>query len=149
MYRRNFLELTLALPVVFAGTGAVAGHPPVYAENGIAIRGADPVAYFRGMGAVAGVISERVMWRGATWLFADREHREMFEGDPRRFAPRFGGYCAYTLSQGALAPSDPRAFALHANRLYLLSSLHERAAWREDLMQNIRLAERHWPAALD
>ena len=149
MHRRTFLELTLALPVLFAGTGAVAGHPPVYAENGIAIRGADSVAYFQGMGAVAGSISERVMWRGATWLFANRKHREMFEGDPRRFAPRFGGYCAYTLSQGILAPSDPRAYAVHGGRLYLLSSLKERKTWQENLAKNISLAERHWPAALD
>ena len=149
MHRRNFLELTLALPVLFAGTAAVAGHPPVYAENGIAIRGADPVAYFRGMGAVAGSISERVMWRGATWLFAARKHREMFEGDPRRFAPRFGGYCAYTLSQGSLAPSDPRAYALHGDRLYLLSSLQKRETWSKNLAQNIRVAGRHWPTALD
>ncbi len=148
MHRRSFINMALAVPLISFGERALAGRAPVFAENGIAIRGADPVAYFRGMGAVAGSISERVMWRGATWLFSSREHREMFEGDPRRFAPRFGGYCAYTLSQGALAPSDPRAYAVHSGRLYLMHSMTKREAWRQDHATNIKLAERHWPGAL-
>lgn len=148
MNRRTFVTLSAALPSLLCGTRAVAGYAPVNAENGIAIGGADTVAYFQGMGAVAGSISERVMWRGATWLFVSRQHREMFERDPKRFAPRFGGYCAYTLSQGSLAPGDPRAFALHQGRLYLIHSPSMMAAWKAELIQNIRLAETHWPAAL-
>lgn len=149
MQRRSFLIMALSLPVLSLATEAGAGSAPVFAENGIAIRGADPVAYFRGMGPVAGTISERVMWRGATWLFASREHREMFEGDPRHFAPRFGGYCAYTLSQGGLAPSDPRAYAIHRERLYLMRSLDLRDTWKQNFARYIIMAERHWPRALD
>ncbi len=104
MDRRRFLSLAAAGAVV-AGSGPVfAGPAPVFAVNGVAIRGADPVAYFRGQGAVAGSATESVIWRGAAWLFSQRENRELFEGDPRKFAPLFGGYCAYTLSQGELAP---------------------------------------------
>jgi YHS domain-containing protein len=148
MSRRTFVALGAVLPALILGTGASAGSAPVYAESGMAIRGADPVAYFRGMGAVAGSISERVVWRGATWLFASSEHRELFERDPKRFAPRFGGYCAYTLSRGALAGSDPRAYEILGDRLYLLHSPEMKEAWHQDVEQNIKLAERHWRAAL-
>jgi hypothetical protein len=143
--RRHAILCTAALPGLLAGGPALAKASPVFAEDGIAIRGADAVAYFRGMGAVAGTVRERVRWHGAFWLFSTRENREAFERDPRRFAPRFGGYCAYTLSQGRLAASDPRAYTLHEDRLYLLNSVTDRKVWMEHLKRNIRWAEAHWP----
>lgn len=149
MNRRTFfIALTAASPLLGAATAAFGGSSPVFAENGVAIRGADAVAYFRGMGAVAGTVGERVRWRGAVWLFATPEHREMFERDPRRFAPRFGGYCAHTLAQGALGPADPRAFAIHDGRLYLLRSQRIKKVWLENIAENVALAQSNWPGAL-
>ncbi len=148
MHRRTFVALAAALPALGLPRTAVGGTAHVNAEHGVAIRGADAVAYFRGLGPVAGSVAEQVRWRGAVWLFANPEHREAFERDPRRFAPRFGGYCAYTLSQGALGPVDPRAFNIHEGRLYLVRSLEIREIWLKNLAHNIRLAEKHWPAAL-
>ena len=148
MHRRTFLALAAAAPALAYAPPALAGNAPVFAENGIAIRGADPVAYFEGAGPVAGSVTEHVRWRGAVWLFASRENRETFERDPRRFAPRFGGYCAYSLSQGRLEPSDPRAYTLRKGRLYLVSSFKARRTWLDNLDQNIRRAEVHWPSVL-
>jgi hypothetical protein len=149
MDRRSFIALAASVTAFAWAPRAFAGHSPVFVENGIAIRGADTVAYFDEGGPVAGLVSERVRWRGAVWLFGSQEHREAFEWDPRRFAPRFGGYCAYTLSQGRLAATDPRAFAIHEGRLNLISSLEDREAWLKNLDQNIKLAELNWPSALD
>jgi hypothetical protein len=146
--RRDFVTLALAGPLVLRASSAWAGSAPVYAEDGIAIRGADTVAFFLGAGPLAGSVSEPVRWRGAIWLFATRRNRELFELDPRRYAPRFGGYCAYSLSQGGLVPSDPHAYAIHEGRLYLLQSVEKRRIWRDDLVRNIRLAERNWKVAL-
>ncbi len=136
--------LTTASAFIAAPGIASAGPASVFTQEGIAIGGADPVAYFVGHSAVAGSATESVMWRGATWLFACRENREVFERDPRRYSPRFGGYCAYTLSQGKLAPTDPRAFAVLDGRLYLLDSLEIRDIWQRNLAQNIKLARMHW-----
>jgi hypothetical protein len=148
MNRRKLLLAAVGLPLLLQPAMVSAGRAPVYAESGIAILGADPVAYFRGEGPVAGTVNERVMWRGAVWLFANRQNREAFERDPRHFAPRFGGYCAYTLSQGALAPTDPRAYKIHRGRLYLMTSLHARETWKKNLELNIKRAEKYWPIAL-
>ena len=148
MNRRSFIGMAASLPVLAGGSAALGGSSPVYTEVGIAIRGADAVAYFRGLGPVAGTVTERVRWRGAVWLFATPEHREAFERDPRRFAPRFGGYCAYTLSQGELAPADPHAFKIHEGRLYLVRSRAIRTVWLKNLTHNIRRAEQHWPSVL-
>lgn len=149
MNRRSFLAAAAALPVFARARQSRAGSAPVFSEHGVAIRGADPVAYFQGRGPLAGTIAERVRWQGAVWLFATSANREAFERDPRRFAPRFGGYCAYTLSQGRLAPSDPAAFAIYRDRLYLLENDAKRRAWLQDPRSNIRKAEAHWPNALE
>jgi hypothetical protein len=143
--RRYVILTTCSLPFLAAGGPARAKSEAVYAEDGIAIRGADAVAYFQGKGAVAGTVRERVRWHGAFWLFSSSANREAFEREPRRFAPRFGGYCAYTLSQGRLAASDPRAYALHGGRLYLMHSVADRKSWTENLDRNVRLAEAYWP----
>jgi hypothetical protein len=149
MHRRSFLGLVAALPLAgHAQRALAAGRAPVFTENGIAIRGADPVAYFHNRGALAGLVTERVRWRGAVWLFATADNREAFEGDPRRFAPRFGGYCALALVEGRLAPSDPRVFAIREGRLYLLSSHAAKKAWLSNVEGNIRQAEERWAAAL-
>jgi hypothetical protein len=148
MDRRRFIGLAAALTTLGATRRALAGTAPVYAENGVAIRGADAVAYFRGMGPVAGTVAEHVRWRGAVWLFSTPEHREAFERDPRAFSPRFGGYCAYMLSQGELGATDPRAYLLRDDRLYLLTSPDIREVWMDNLEQNIKLAEDNWPKML-
>ena len=145
---RAFLGLTAAASTLALAGRAQAGSAPVYAEDGVAIRGADAVAYFEGRGPVAGLVTERVGWRGAIWLFATPQNRQAFEWNPRSFAPRFGGYCAYKLSQGQLGPIDPHAYEILDGRLYLFGSLEFREVWRKDLVQNISLAESHWPMAL-
>lgn len=149
MNRRNVMAMVAATSLVGVGSRAEAGRAPVYVEQGVAIRGADTVAYHAGQGPIAGSESERVRWRGAIWLFSSRTNRELFESAPRKFAPRFGGYCAYRLTRGVLAPTDPRAFSVTDGRLYLLHSLADKDAWSEKIAQNIKLAENHWPRVLD
>lgn len=143
--RRQIIRNAAAIPLVAAGLPAFAGPARVYAENGIAIRGADAVAYFLGEGAVAGSVRESVTWYGAHWLFSTPANREAFERDPRHYAPRFGGYCAYKLSQGRLEPSEPRAYAIHDGELFLMNSLPARTAWARNLLRNVKYAETYWP----
>ncbi|MBM9594562.1 YHS domain protein [Rhodobacteraceae bacterium MCCB 386] len=145
--RRTLLLSSLAMPVV-AALPVEAGHPPIFAEHGIAIRGADPVAYFTAGGPVAGQISQGVQWDGAVWLFASSENRERFEANPTAYAPRYGGYCAFAVSRGHTAPIDPGAWTIHDGALYLNRTLRERALFRRDIAGNIRRADDNWPDVL-
>jgi YHS domain-containing protein len=127
--------------------GAHERAPAVYAELGVAIDGADPVAYFDGKGPVIGS-DHGLMWRGATWYFASARHAALFEADPKAYAPQFGGYCAYAASRGYLAPTVPEAWALHKGRLYLNASLRARSLWLQDPEGNIAKGRANWPAIL-
>lgn len=146
MHRRTFLSATLAAPLVLTATRLRAAEPEVFAVEGAAIRGIDPVAYFDEAGPVEG--TDRLMWKGVEWRFASPGNREAFEMDPMRWAPAFGGYCAYAASLGYLAPTVPEAWTVHEDRLYLNASLRARELWLADIDGNIAKGEANWPGIL-
>lgn len=151
--RRRLLTAALATPAlaglsVALPTRARAAEPETFAVDGIAIRGADPVGYFTAQGPVAGEGGHALMWKGATWLFADEAALAAFEADPYSYAPAFGGYCAYAASLGYLAPSVPEAWTVHEGTLYLNASLRARDLWLQDVEGNIAKGEANWPDIL-
>ena len=87
--------------------------------NGVAIRGYDTVAYFAGNGPVKGSEQFTHQWMGATWRFASSENRDRFAAAPESFAPQFGGYCAWAVSNNYTAPIDPAAWKIVDGKLYL------------------------------
>lgn len=144
--RRSLLAAPalLLLPrVAFAAT------PPIYAENGIAIDGTDPTGYFTDGAPVAGDPEIALDWNGATWRFASADARAMFEADPGRYAPRFGGYCAWAVAEGYTASTTPEAWKIVDDRLYLNFSRRIQRRWEQDIPGNILRAEANWPAVLD
>ncbi len=148
--RRALFVAAFAIPV--AGTilrPAFANEPEIFAPGGVAISGYDPVAYFTEGKPVPGEMGHALMWRGVTWYFANAETMEAFEMNPEAYAPQYGGYCAYAMSKGAVAPTVPEAFTVAGGRLYLNYSTEVRAIWRQDIAGNIALADSHWPAALN
>tara|TARA_R110002051_G_scaffold50724_3_gene97915 strand:+ start:32603 stop:33022 length:420 start_codon:yes stop_codon:yes gene_type:complete len=134
------------LPVL--ATPALAASPDIFAVDGLAIRGTDPVAYFKDQMPVAGDPEHRLMWRGATWHFASIANRALFEADPMAYAPQYGGYCAYAASKGAIAMTVPEAWTIYDDKLYLNYSESVRDIWRRDIPGNILLADGNWPDIL-
>lgn len=114
----------------------------------IAIGGYDPVAYFTQSAAVLGMPEYSYDFEDAIWYFASAEHRDMFASDPERYAPQFGGYCAYAVSQGGTAPVNPDLFTIHNDRLYLNLSESVQRRWLRDIERFIRLGEANWPDVL-
>ncbi len=147
--RRSFLGVALALPV--AGTmirPAMAATPPVYAENGIAIDGSDPVAYFTEGRPVAGDASITHDWNGATWRFSSDENRAAFAADPEAYAPQYGGYCAFAVSEGYTASTIPEAWTIHEGKLYLNFSRGVQRRWARDIPGRVAAADANWPGVL-
>lgn len=144
--RRTALGFIAATP--FIARPAFAASPEVFAENGIAIRGTDPVAYFTKGIVEKGTNDLPLMWRGATWHFSDPLHLVAFEADPEAYAPQYGGYCAYAVSKGGIATTDPEAWTIHNDKLYLNFSLTVRGIWSEDIPGNIEKADANWPGVL-
>ncbi len=125
-------------------------HSDVYVEeaSSLAIRGADPVAYFTEGGAVAGSPEFEYEWNGATWRFSSEANMQAFAADPEAYAPQYGGYCAKALSEGNLASIDPRAWSIVDGKLYLNYSLEVQDQWVSDIPGNIEKADAFWPSVL-
>ena len=111
----------------------------VYAPDGVAISGYDPVAYFTENRPVKGSPEHAATHDGAAFWFASAANRDRFTADPRRFAPQYGGYCAYGLSEGYKATTEPDAFTVHEDRLYLNYSRDVRDLWDTEAVIRSRL----------
>jgi YHS domain-containing protein len=123
--------------------------PVVFADEGVAIRGADPVAYFTQNAYVPGGPEFSYDWQGATWQFSSAENRDLFASNPEQYAPQYGGYCAWAVSQGYTAPVDPTAWKVVDGKLYLNYDAGIQKRWARDIPGNIAKADQNWPTALN
>ena len=114
----------------------------------VAIKGYDTVAYFTESSPVRGSRDYTHKWLGAVWHFATKEHRDMFVAAPTRYAPQYGGYCAYAAAQGQVADVDVYAWRIWKDKLYLNYSPRVRRMWANDIDGNIAKADAIWPAPL-
>ena len=135
--------------VAFLAGSAAAVEPVNSTWRDVAIEGYDPVAYFMEREAVEGSKQHAFEWMGATWRFASAEHRDLFAAEPEKYAPQYGGYCAYAVSLGKTAGIDPEAFSLVGGKLYLNYSRKIQDRWEADRANHIENADRNWPGLVD
>ncbi len=128
---------------------ALARTPRIYAEDGVAVDGTDVVAYFTEGRPVSGSPDITHDWNGATWRFSSRENRDAFAADPAKYAPQFGGYCAWAVSEGYTASTTPEAWKIVDGRLYLNYSRRIQRRWERNIPRHIASGNANWPKVLD
>jgi YHS domain-containing protein len=134
--------------LVFAGA-TLAQKAPVYSDSSGAIRGYDPVAYFTQGRPVKGSPELTHQWKGATWRFASAENRERFAAAPEKYAPQYGGYCAYGVASGYAVKIEPDAWSVVDGKLYLNYDRSVQKSWQSDVPGYIRKADVNWPRVLE
>lgn len=147
---KNTVMAVLVLAAFFLSTlsPAFAIEPVNKAFDGVAIKGYDPVAYFTDRRPVKGSRELEYVWMGARWRFSIAGHRDLFINDPGKYAPKYGGYCAYAVSQGSTADIDPEAWNIVDGRLYLNLSKKIKDKWSKDIPGYIKKADENWPKIL-
>ena len=118
-------------------------------ENGVAIKGTDPVAYFQQGKAIKGNKQYSYEWGNATWQFSSAANRDLFAKNPEKYVPQYGGFCAWAVSQGYTAPIDPNAWKIVDGKLYLNFNKSIQRTWERDIPGNIAKADRNWPGILN
>lgn len=116
--------------------------------DGVAIKGYDPVAYFLDGRPVKGNDEFTHEWKGALWKFSSAEHRDLFAGDPEKYAPRYGGYCAFAVSINRTADIDPDSWSIVDGKLYLNLDTKTKKLWERDIPGNIKKGDENWPRLL-
>lgn len=135
-------QLNLFFLVLF--THSVWAADAVYNKGGVAVNGFDIVAYHVEMKTVKGDANYSHNWNNVIWYFSSKSNRNAFKNSPERYAPQYGGFCAYAASKGSLAPTDPHAWTIHKGKLYLNYSISVRKTWKNNIDQHIERADKNW-----
>ena len=135
--------------LLFISTGSFAQKSAVFNPSEGAIHGYDPVAYFTESKAVKGDAKFTYTWNTVTWYFASQQNLDAFKANPEKFAPQYGGYCAFGLADGHKAPTDPEAWTILDNKLYLNYNKNVQQSWKKKSQEYIQVADKKWPLLKD
>jgi YHS domain-containing protein len=147
---KSLLRTIAAIAVValFASTAVAGSLVNVAGASGIAVGGYDTVAFFTDGKPTAGDPSISSTYKGATYFFASKAHKSQFDADPEKYAPQFGGFCAYGAALGALFPVDISTWQIRNGKLYLNLNPAISAEFNKDPAAFIAKAEKNWPGLL-
>ncbi len=115
-------------------------------DKGVILDGYDAVAFFTDNKPVAGDEKYQYNYQGATYYFASREHLDLFKANPEKYRPQFGGWCAYAVSLGRVAPIDVNTFSIVDGRLVIQHNDRAVRGWNKDVAGNLAKADKYWPA---
>ncbi len=148
-FAKNSTLIALVIALMTVTTAVFADEDPVFTGRGnFAIRGYDAVAYHLDQKPVKGKREFTTDWNGATWRFKSAENRDKFVAEPERWAPAYGGYCAWAVSNGYTAKTDPDAWSIYMDRLFLNFNRSVRNTWSQDIPGNVQRGDANWPAVL-
>jgi YHS domain-containing protein len=128
--------------LLLAGFGGIAVGK--FSADDVAIKGYDTVAYFKAGKALKGNGSFKFQWHDMTWYFLTKENRNLFATSPEKYAPQYDGYCAWAMSEGRKAQTDPEAWKIVSGKLYLNCSRTAYEKWSRDIPGNIKKADMNW-----
>lgn len=116
--------------------------------SSLAVGGYDAVAYFRENRPVKGKAEFSMQYKGATWQFASADNLNAFKANPTAYAPQYGGYCAWAVSQNYTASGDPLVWKIVNGRLFLNYDQSVQTTWEKDIPGHIASADKNWPGVL-
>lgn len=140
----------LGLAAIAMPAAAHAAEAPVYTGtfNNVAVSGYDTVAYFTQGKPVKGSTSFQTSYKGAEWRFASAQNLAKFKSNPAAFAPQYGGYCAWAVSQGYTASGDPTVWKVVNNKLYLNYNQEIGVKWSKNIPGFIKAGDANWPKVI-
>ena len=153
MKQMTLIGLCLTVVMVSAtlvNAPAKAGVEPFYTSylSNVAVQGYDPVAYFTQGKPIEGSKSHTTTYKGAEFRFSSQENLKTFQADPDKYAPQYGGYCAWAVSQGYTAKGNANNWSIIDGKLYLNYSDGVQKTWESDIPGFIKNADKNWPNLL-
>jgi YHS domain-containing protein len=148
--RRSALQLAFGAGFALLTASAALAAPANFTGGtGAGASGYDVVAYFTQSKAVAGKPGITAKYNGVTWRFSSEANKALFVASPGKYAPKFGGYCAWAVAHGVTAPGSPQAWSIVGGRLYLNINKSIRGKWKADAANQIKNGNKNWPGVLN
>lgn len=143
MIYRSILRLASVAILSVTATYALAGD--FFEEKGVALNSYDALSYFTpAPDPIPGKKELGFDYKGSKFYFITNTHLLAFAADPERYAPQFGGFDAFGVSQGRKVGAHPRVFALVDGKLYMFSDVESRKNWKKDVSGNVARASEQW-----
>lgn len=145
----RLLTAILSASLLFSPVSAVAAPDAVYTNwrDNIAADGYDVVTFFSGK-PQKGKAEFATRYEGADWLFFNQANKDLFLTNPELFAPQYGGYCAWAVAKGKLAPGSPDHWHVEDGRLYFNYNARIERRWNKKRNKFIRDADKRWPSLI-
>ncbi len=138
-------NLFIALALLFMQIASFAQKASVFSVDGKAIRGYDVVAFFTNHQPVIGIDSINYQWNDANWFFASKENKALFVKNPEKYAPQYGGYCAYGTAGNHKAPTQIDTWTILNDKLYFNYNTKVKEYWNKKQDSLIERANFYWP----
>ena len=148
-FTRKVATLGFAVAMLCAATAASAGVEANADATGVVLRGYDPVAYFTVGKPVHGSEQFSAEHGGGKYLFSTAANRDAFVANPEKYAPQYGGYCAFGVALGKKFDVDPASFKIVDGRLYLNLNPQVLKKWSQDVAGYVAKGEANWPKIRD
>jgi len=144
------IKFLCVVSIILLGTKSALAIDPTYTSffSNKAIKGYDTVAYFTQNKPVKGSSDYSIEYNQAVWLFSSQENLDLFTQNPEKYAPQYGGYCAYAVSQNTTASIKPELFTIVDGKLYLNYSDKINNLWLDNQTDFIEKADQNWPQIL-
>jgi len=145
-------RIGLIIAFLLICTQAHAAKDPIYTSllNNKAVGGYDAVSYFQDDGIpTKGKKQFKLEYKGADWFFTSQQNLDLFKQEPEKYAPQFGGYCAYALASNETVKGDPLEYHIHNEKLYLNINAKYKKIWIDDKLNYIDKGDANWPSALE
>jgi len=146
---KSVKTLFVAAMAVFAAAVSTPAFAKDYTHSTPGISGYDPVAYFTDGKPMRGSGYQVSVFEGVTYAFASEEHKEMFEANPEKYVPAYGGYCAYGVAVGKKFVTDPEVWRIVDGTLYLNLDRGIQRTWEKDVPGYIKKADVNWSEIKD
>lgn len=143
------LKLLAAGALISLSSFSYAGHDTETDNNGVILAGHDVVGYFTQGKPVLGDAKYTAVYNDAIYRFSSPENRDLFNLDPEKYAPQYGGFCAYGMTFGKKFDIDGKAFEIVGGKLYVNKNLDVYKAWAENVPKHITEANSEWPSVED
>ena len=139
------------LAVSFMAASDIQAKDEIYTSffSSDAVSGYDTVAFFKEGKPVKGLKEYKVSYKGVNWFFSSLENKEAFNNKPEKFAPQYGGYCAWAVANGDTAKGDPVYWTIHTGKLYLNYNEEIKDRWLKKIEYFISKGDANWPGVIE
>jgi YHS domain-containing protein len=141
----TLIKSTFATSALLVSSLSFASNIEVNANgNDLAIKGYDTVSYFTKGSPTKGSDEFTAAYNGAIYQFSTASNRDLFQSEPSKYAPQYGGFCAFGVTMNKKFDTDPMAWHIRGDKLYLNLNKDVQKKWVTDIPGYIETAQTNW-----